>query len=364
MKKLLDILVRLETTAKNNNNLHKAIDIIDAEFNDFDVVTRKYMYNSIPSLVVTTSTEKNPKILLQGHIDVIEATKDSFIPKYEGSRMYGRGTSDMKGVLVAMIEAYKEIIKRDPTSDIGLMITADEEQGGANGVGPLLQKEGFSTEVVFIPDGMRGDWSICTEEKGLIWFECSAKGKSAHASRKWHGESAIELLIEFLTDLKSSFESQYGIPNEQNDWIPTLNIGKIDGGEAYNSVSLNANAGIDIRFPAPFTPADFKSFLSKIAKKHSIKVTPSVQGFPTKIEQSNVYLKNLETVFTDMFNKKPELYKTHGASDGRFFGERSIPIVSIKPTASEIHQEEEWIDVKELEIFRDLIVAWIKKSLN
>jgi succinyl-diaminopimelate desuccinylase len=364
MKQILLDLLKFQTTSEHNSELHKAIDYVEALFNDYEVQTKRYVQNGKPSIVITSKFTKTPRIFLNGHLDVVEASTGQFEPIEKDGKVYARGTSDMKGPVAAMIQAFIELLESNPTNlDIGLMLTTDEEVGGANGVDYLLKEKEYRSEIAFIPDGGRGNWEICTNEKGVMWYDIEVFGKATHAARKWQGENANEKLVQLVTELRSEFVENFSEATLEDQWKPTLNLGLIKGGQSQNSTSEYAKANLDIRFTEKQTLGQMKSFLDQFTSKYEdVKGQMTVYGNPTNIDADNKYLMNWVNIFENKFSEKASYYKTHGGSDGRFFAEYNIPTLIVKSTASEMHIEDEWIDYEDLVRFKDMVKDWIKES--
>src|SRR3989339_275018 len=98
--------------------------------------------------------------------------------------------------------------------------------------------------------------------------ESSERGKAAHASRPWLGENAIENLLQIYQEIKKKFAKV-----EPEMWKPTVNIGKIEGGNSPNKIPDYAEALIDIRFPEDF---DKDKFMQEVAKICGSKVEVEV----------------------------------------------------------------------------------------
>lgn len=188
-------------------------------------------------------------VCFTGHIDTIPLgatrwTKDPLKGEIEGGRLYGRGASDMKGGVAAMVIAglrVAEFSKR--RSGMTIVITAGEETGceGAHFLvahGSALGKAGAI--VVGEPT------SNCpvVGHKGALWIEARATGMAAHGSMPEKGINAIYKAAQAVTRLQDfDFEAA---PHPLLG-SPTLNVGTITGGISINSVPDQALIGIDIR---------------------------------------------------------------------------------------------------------------------
>ena len=141
------------------------------------------------------------------HIDVVEAgsgwTSDPFGAEIRDGKIYGRGTCDMKGGLAASIVACEALIESGMPIPGALEIsgTVDEESGGFAGVGYLAERGYFSkprVHHVIIPEPLGVD-RICLGHRGVWWSEVETKGRIAHGSMPFLGDSAINHMSAFLS---------------------------------------------------------------------------------------------------------------------------------------------------------------------
>jgi succinyl-diaminopimelate desuccinylase len=146
------------------------------------------------------------------HHDVVEVghgwTRDPFGAEVEGDRIYGRGTCDMKGGLAASIVAAEAFIAACPdfAGAIEISATADEESGGYGGVAYLAERGWFSPERVqhvIIPEPLYKD-RICLGHRGVWWAEIETKGRIAHGSMPFLGDSAVRHMGAVLQEMEES----------------------------------------------------------------------------------------------------------------------------------------------------------------
>lgn len=362
MEKLLIDLLKFETTEDKPDQLHAIIDYLDVFFNDYDVVTRRYEKNGKPSLVVTNTFTKSPKIFFNGHLDVVPAEyKRAFDPKIIGDKVYARGASDMKGTVTSMIYAFLEIIKSNSSAEVGLMLTTDEEIGGLSGVNYLLNEEEYSCEIAFVPDTGEDNWEICIGEKGVWFIEVECIGKSAHGARIWEGKNAINEIWKGYRDIRNEFIQGWGKAKDGNFWVPTVNVGELKGGDAYNVVPDQARAKLDFRFPAEIGFERLQSIVLAVLKKRNMRiVNEPVLSLGWTLEKSDAYIQSWLKTSKEFSNTNSSFFKSEGGSDARFFGEKGISVVMSRPRASRIHIENEWADLTQLKVFKDAIVRWVE----
>ncbi|MFW5644594.1 MAG: M20/M25/M40 family metallo-hydrolase, partial [Bacteroidota bacterium] len=118
--------------------------------------------------------ESLPRILLNSHMDTIKVvsgwTHDPFLAEEEGDRLYGLGSSDAGGSLVALIFSFMELAQlKDRKYNLILLISAEEENSGPNGISTALREIGkIDLSIVGEPTGM--EMAIC--ERGLVVIDC------------------------------------------------------------------------------------------------------------------------------------------------------------------------------------------------
>jgi len=186
-----------------------------------------------------------PCVHFNGHIDVVALgegwTKPPFGAVVEDGRVYGRGSCDMKGGLAAAIVAVEALIDSGIAlpGAIEISATGDEESGGLGGVAWLAERGWFSkprVDHVIIPEPLNVD-RVCIGHRGVWWGEIETKGRIAHGSMPFLGDSAIRhmtaVLEAFETRLYPALASQpTAMPVEPpGARTPTLNINGLHGGQ-------------------------------------------------------------------------------------------------------------------------------------
>jgi len=214
--------------------------------------------NSRTSLVAIRegAGEKAP-LCFSGHLDTVPTGRapwgmDPFNGEIKGDKIYGRGASDMKGGIAAMVSMALRLSKfTNLKAGVRLIFTAGEETGceGARylaGTAGLLS--GMGALVIGEPTSNRP----LVGHKGAVRFELTARGKTAHAAMPGKGENAIYKAARALTRLEAF---DFGVAENPVLGKPTLNVGIISGGININSVPDLATIGVDIR-PTPGLHAD------------------------------------------------------------------------------------------------------------
>jgi succinyl-diaminopimelate desuccinylase len=186
-----------------------------------------------------------PCVHFNGHIDVVAPgegwTRPPFEARVEDGRIYGRGACDMKGGLAAAVVAVEALIDSGAPlpGAIEISATGDEESGGLGGVAWLAERGRFSkprVDHVIIPEPLNVD-RVCIGHRGVWWGEIETKGRIAHGSMPFLGDSAIRhmaaVLEAFETELYPALAGQpTAMPVEPpGARTPTLNINSLHGGQ-------------------------------------------------------------------------------------------------------------------------------------
>ena len=310
--------------------------------------------DGFPYLVATTQPTKSPKILLQAHLDVVPCQASLFTLTEKDGKLFGRGVYDMKFAAAVFLKLADELQLSD--YDFGIMLTFDEELGGAggkNGVKALLEA-GYRAKVCILPDA--GDnWQIEATHKGAWIVRLSAKGIAAHGSRPWDGDNAIHRLIDALHEVSQLFKSQ----QVETD---TLSINQIAGGRAANQVADAAEAILDVRFLSNELYEELRTRIESIAGKY--KITPETVAHVkcVKTDMKNPYVVSFLEMARKFHGSPLKSSHSLGASDARYFAEFKIPTILLRPSGGGAHSDSEWIGKSDLEKYYQLIKAYVQKE--
>ena len=180
-----------------------------------------------------------------GHLDVVEVGHGWTVDPFEGAirdgRLYGRGACDMKGGIASAVIAADAFIATHPTFSgaIEISATADEEAGGYGGVAYLAEQGYFDAarvQHVIIPEPLNKD-RICLGHRGVWWAEIETKGRIAHGSMPFLGDSAIRHMGAVLAEMETHLFPLLEARTTAMPVVPdgarasTLNINSIHGGE-------------------------------------------------------------------------------------------------------------------------------------
>ena len=247
---------------------------------DFDVETIPYGENRL-HLVAKKGNIANKPVVLSGHIDTVPLGEaawniNPFSGEIKEEKIFGRGSSDMKGGIAAMIVAAVRAAKKNPEAGICLLFTAGEETG-CQGAKHLVKNYPHIGPVKGIIIGEPTANIPAIGHKGGLYLNVTAKGKTAHSSMPHLGDNAIYKAAEAVLKFKN-----FVLHRKEDSLLgtPTLNIGLFRGGINLNSVPDHAEFTIDVRTTKETNHAkllaDFKQLAGKDLMIETLVDLPAV----------------------------------------------------------------------------------------
>ncbi|MBN2454248.1 M20/M25/M40 family metallo-hydrolase [Candidatus Woesearchaeota archaeon] len=300
------------------------------------------------------------KLILVAHMDTVPSgsgwtVTKPFSPKIARGIVYGRGVNDNKGVLASLLFAAKQLKKteRKIRGQIIIAAASDEEVNMCPGLASVLRKKLVKPTDAIIPDVARNMKEITIAEKGIVFVIVKAIGKAAHASRPKLGKNAIAAMSEFLS-LLSNYELRHKYDKLFPEG-PTVNIGRIEGGDVPNKVAESCEAILDIRYLPSQTVPKIIAELSQLSKQVSIKgvkfaFTIRSKKPLMKVSPSSPAIKAI------MKYSKAKPVGIGGGTISKIMVSTGIPSVGFAPgDEASGHCADEYVSLKELVTFSDLI---------
>lgn len=339
----LSNLVAIPSITGDATAIKKVFDYIEQHLKHLPLQVNRHVNNGCESLVaVTPHAGKSPTLWLVGHVDVTPADPTLFTLKEVGDKLVGRGSLDNKCAAAAFISACEKLGADVQNYDFGIMLTSDEEAGGANGVNFLLNTAGYSGEVAFVPDSGTG-WTIESQAKGYLHLRVETTGRAAHGALPWQGESAIDKLLRFINDLRAALQLQSNEDAEEH-YLPTLNIGTIQGGTRINQVADRAAADLDLRFPDNAALERCRDAIANLCSRDkTVVVTELSAGSAVQVATDSVWIKKYKKIL-EKHGITVKYRKSCGTTDARYFAALGIPTIVSQPNGDDVHGATEWIE--------------------
>jgi succinyl-diaminopimelate desuccinylase len=223
------------------------------------------------------SAQQGDCVHFNSHIDVVEAgggwTFDPFAATIQDGKIYGRGSCDMKGGLASSVIACEALIESGIPLPGVLEIsgTVDEESGGFSGVGYLAERGYFSkprVQHVIIPEPLGVD-RICLGHRGVYWAQVETRGRIAHGSMPFLGDSAINHMSAFIHLLETQLNPKLAQRTTKEPVEPpgarvsTLNINSLHGGQVEQRYAVDARGWPTADLPAPVVSHSCRAVLDR-----------------------------------------------------------------------------------------------------
>lgn len=325
------------------------------------------------------SGHPGPCVHFNGHIDVVEPGLGWTVDPFEGlirdGRVYGRGTCDMKGGIAAAIIAVEALLDSglDLPGAVEISGTADEESGGYGGVAYLAERGWFSTpkvDHVIIPEPLNVD-RVCIGHRGVWWAEVETKGRIAHGSMPFLGDSAIRHMGAVMEALEHDLHPRLAARRSDMPVVPdgartsTLNINSLHGGQAELAEGLpsplvadSCRMIIDRRFlteePLEDVRAEVTAILDNLAAtrpgfRYGLRELFSVR--PTLADKDGPVASATAAAVQAVLGRKPQFICSPGTYDQKHVDRigKLRDCIAYGPGVLDLaHQPDEWVGIDDM----------------
>lgn len=292
-------------------------------------------------------------LILNGHLDVVDAKPEQYLPRQVGSRLYGRGSYDMLGACAVMLFLMGRLKEETPGCQVVLSLSTTEETAGELCTGYMVEH------------GLTGDFAICGEptnlavsvmSKGVLRVKCRIHGKAAHSSRPWQGENALLKAYEIYQNI-----CNLPFASRTNEYFQgaSINLSKLQGGVVLNQVPDLAEMVVDIRYLPGEDRMEMIREIQALDESMEVEVLAEIDGVETG--RKNACLKLLEESVTEATGAVCRTIAQHGAADTAFFQKAGIPSVEFGPCGAGHHGPEEYVERTSLETFLHCLKGMITR---
>lgn len=287
-----------------------------------------------------------PKIMLCGHMDVVPGKVKV---RKEGDSLYGRGASDAKAPLMAMLFAAASIQNNNGTI---IFVGAVDEEGNAAGIKNLVKKE------------MNVDYAVFGEPSGIKQVTIAYKGRlainlkisvedSSHASAPWLSKNAILESMIFARELKEKLEENQ--ENKTKGMLLTATMTEVKGGTSHNVTPKECETTFDIRIPVDMNCKSIEQkiaiLVKEIAEKREVEAFYSIldETEPFEAAHNSPLVRAFTLGIMDIEHSRPTLIRKTGTGDMNVLGNQwNIPVVTYGPgDPHEAHTIDEKVSIEE-----------------
>lgn len=343
-------------------------------------------YEGSPNVVgVLKGTQSDGRsVILNGHIDVVPAgdldkwQHGAYSGKVSDGKLYGRGTTDMKGGNVAILIALETIINLGIKlkGDVIYQSVIEEETGGAGTISAI--QRGYKADIAIIPEP--SEMKIFPKQQGSLWFKLTVKGISAHGGTRYEGVSAVEkglIVFNQLLELEEKRNEKYrkqALYKDNPIPIP-INIGQFNGGLFPSSVPeetiIQGRYGVGPDETINEAKAQFQQMLDDL-----VDIDDWFEDYPVTVKWEGIHLppggSDLDHPMLDILkeryeeteNKQPIIAGSTWGTDGGLLTQYGdTPSIVFGPgTTSMAHFTDEYVELDKLfktaEIIALSIIDW------
>lgn len=357
---ILDRLVAFPTVSRDSN-----LDLIDwvqdlLNGAGFEVTRIWSPDRNKAGLFAQIGPKVDGGVCLSAHTDVVPVdgqdwTRPAFILTDEGDRVYGRGTTDMKGFLAAALSLAERVAKRPLSAPLSLSISYDEEIGcvGIQQMMSAIKKLIRKPSVVIV--GEPTSMQVAIGHKGKTALKVTCHGEAGHSALAPNFVNAIHVAAEFVQQMRNLQDRLLDGPNDDAFSVPysTVHIGQIAGGRALNIVPADAQISMEFRHLIETPAREIQQQIEKTAALVSQAFQPAR---PITFEVTNAYPglhtdpSNPIVAWARKMAGSAQITKVPFGTEAGFFADLGLNTVVIGPgdMASDGHKPDEGLSKSEL----------------
>lgn len=367
-----------------------------------------------PIVVATVKGDaRGRNLIVNGHVDVVPVGEeerkkwntDPFKGTRVGDRIYGRGTTDMKGGITAAIWAARAVIESGVRLHGDFYVEAvpgeESNEGGTIGTNATVDR-GYTADFAIVAEPSMGEIHVCGP--GVFLFELTVIGKEAHTGARNQvvfpqpygipcgmevGVDAIEkarIFMDFFARLEVQWNQRwrhkllgggrYVSKDSQGVGFFTLNPSFIQGGTYVGAVPGFCKLTYNVWYPSNVDPEEIweeiKRHVEAISStddwlRHNppqvaVPVIQDWRPFETPLEHPGTRL--LGHVYSEVTSKKPIYSGFRAVCDATYLNKRGIPSVVFGPgdISTRAHKANEYVDLDEViecaKVYASMAVKW------
>jgi succinyl-diaminopimelate desuccinylase len=307
--------------------------------------------------------EGEPVLYFHGHYDVVpHSVAGQFDPLIEGSNLFGRGSSDMKGGLASMIYAIHALQRSDThlKGRVELTIVPDEETGGQRGSAWLSQAPEFGRGGIGMLTAEPTSGIIWNANRGAISLRVTVHGKPAHVGLSYQGVNAFERMLivaRELEKLKTEIEQRETAfpahPAAARRSILMMG-GECRGGSNFNVVPASCSFTVDRRINPEEDAETEKRRLLNIFDRlrrdgidHEVEILQ--EGASSGVSEEHPLARTLACAIESVTGGRPAFEMCPGLLETRFYAQRGVPAFAYGPGLLAVsHGPSEFVPVRNI----------------
>ena len=331
--------------------------------------------NGVTNLWARKGTEA-PVFVFAGHTDVVPAgplhhwESGPFVPTQRDGKLYGRGASDMKTSIAAMMIACEEFIADHPDhrGSIAFLITSDEEGPAVDGtavVVDLLEERGETIDYCLVGEPtsnhVLGD-TIKNGRRGSLSGHLVIKGIQGHIAYPQLARNPIHQAAPALAELTAEVWDEGNEYYAPTSWqISNMAAGTGAGNVIPGSLSLDFNFRFSTASTAEGLEARVHTILDRHGLDYNLEWTLSGQPFLT---EKGLLSDTVCGAIREELGVQAELSTTGGTSDGRFIARICPQVIEFGPPNASIHKIDEHIELRYIDPLKNIYRRTLERLLG
>ncbi|MFW2354812.1 succinyl-diaminopimelate desuccinylase [Hydrogenophaga sp.] len=324
----------------------------------------------VTNLWARLGTGQQPTLIFAGHTDVVPTgpaaawSSDPFAPTHRDGKLYGRGASDMKASLAAMVVACEEFVAAQPQPgiDIAFLLTSDEEGPALDGtvvVCERLQQRGERLDwcIVGEPTSVErtGDM-IKNGRRGTMSGKLTVEGIQGHIAYPHLAKNPIHLAAPALAELAATTWDAGNAFFPPTSW----QVSNIHGGTgASNVIPGTVVIDFNFRFSTESTPEGLQQRVAEVLARHGLQAGSGYDlawtlGGRPFLTPPGTLVEAVRAAIFEETGITTELSTTGGTSDGRFIAQVCPQVIELGPPNATIHKIDEHVAVADIEPLKNI----------
>lgn len=357
-------LVAFDTTSRNSNL--ELIAFVQDYLDGFGIKSQlmRDETGQKANLYATIGPDDRAGYALSGHTDVVPVdgqdwASDPWEVKEADGRLYGRGTTDMKGFVGVVLAAVPELAKRQLTTPVHLLFSYDEEVGCLGVRRALEVIKDFPVKPKGCVIGEPTSMKVAIAHKGKKSLRCHVHGLECHSSLAPKGVNAVEYAAEVIGYLKRMgrrFAKEGPYDPDYDVAHTTVHTGIVKGGTALNIVPKDCSFDFEFRYLPMQNPDDLVAEVKRFAEEQlaaEMRAISGETGFSWEPISAFPGLDTAEdaeiTVIAKALTQANDTIKIAFGTEGGLIQEIDIPTVICGPGSIEqAHKPNEWVALDQI----------------
>ena len=347
-------------------------EIISKHLSSLGFQIEKMRFENVDNLWAKKGTQ-SPLVVFAGHTDVVPPGPENvwssppFKPEEREGNLYGRGATDMKSGLAAMIIAAEKFIHHHPDfpGTIGFLITSDEEGPGTHGTKRVMEeltRRGEKIDFCIIgeasSESLLGD-QIRVGRRGSLHGKLIVYGKQGHVAYPERALNPIHAATAFLQELTSA---QW---DEGNDYFPptTFQISNIHSGTgAANVIPGLLEVTFNFRFGTAITVEEIQARVTNMLEKNQLNfdLQWNISGIPFLTKKGKLVTAAQQAI-KEITTLDCVLSTGGGTSDGRFIAPTGAEVIELGPLNATAHHANEHVRIADLPVLTSIYQKILEK---